>query len=418
MRWLYNLSVGSYANFIRLSSPLNRKAFKWTLGRRGLFKKLEESKVADHQVVWVHCASLGEFEQARPIIERIKKEYPDERILLTFFSPSGYEIRKDYENADFIFYLPEDTRLKAKKFLDLVKPKAAVFVKYEFWPNYMLELQHRNIPLISVSTILRPEQRFFKWYGGWFRQTLRAVNHFFVQNQTTADLLSDIGLDNSTVTGDTRFDRVAQVAQNIRPVPMVELFAENSLVIIAGSSWPQEEAALARFLKTSDSRVKLIIAPHEIHEGHIRDIEAQFDESIRFSRATLDQVGQSRVLIIDNMGMLSQLYQYGKIAVVGGGFGKGIHNILEAATFGMPVLFGPNFDKFQEAKDLIKLGAARSVKSPEGIVHALKKLVQNSTEREKMGEISGNYVLRHKGATEKIVAYLSDNQIVGSKQKV
>lgn len=413
MRWFYNISIWGYASLIRISSPFNRKAFKWVSGRRNIFRKMRESGIGLKPVVWFHCASLGEFEQARPIIELLKEHFPDEKILITFFSPSGYEVRKDYDKADFIFYLPEDTRLKVHKFLDLVNPKAAVFVKYEFWPNYMLELQQRNIPLISISTILRPEQRFFKWYGGWFRQTLHAIDHFFVQNQETGNLLSEIGIEHFTVSGDTRFDRVHHIAQNIRPIPMVDLFAENNTVIIAGSSWPPDEEALERFMKTSGERVKLIIAPHEISEGHLRDIEVQFPDIIRFSRATLDQVGMARVLLIDNVGMLSQLYQYGDVAVVGGAFGKGLHNILEAATFGLPILFGPNHQKFQEAQDLIRLGGAKSVQKPEALVHALKKLVQDKSEIEKMGDVCGNYVARSKGATEVIMNYLTEKQIVG-----
>jgi len=399
MYWLYNISMLIYGLLVRLASLFNAKAKLFIRGRKGIFKHISAKFNGNDRPIWFHFASLGEFEQGRPVLEKIKASKPDEKIIVTFFSPSGYEIRKNYALADGIFYLPLDTISNAKKFVNLVNPKMAIFTKYEFWPNYFRALANKNIPLYIISGIFRPNQVFFKGYGGFYRNVLKCVKHFFVQNEESATLLKSIGIKNVDISGDTRFDRVYENAQSPKNLPVIEKFCGEAPVLIAGSTWPEDEKLLVD-LVAKKTNWKLVIAPHEIHEGHISAITDLFPNGLRFSKLDANETTkiESQVLIIDNIGMLSSLYQYGKIAYIGGGFGVGIHNTLEAAAFGLPVIFGPNYHKFQEAKDLIEIGAAKSISNTEELNTAFEYYVAHES-----GTLAKNYVADKKGATEMIM---------------
>ncbi|MCB0807291.1 MAG: 3-deoxy-D-manno-octulosonic acid transferase, partial [Bacteroidales bacterium] len=374
MTFFYNIAIQLYLLLIRLASLFNKKAALWLSGRKNLFTDLSNRIDTKAKYIWIHCASLGEFEQGRPVIEQIRKELPGYKIALSFFSPSGYEVRKNYNGVDLVTYLPIDTPGNARKFIEILNPQLAVFVKYEFWFNYLKALHNKDVAVLIISAIFRKEQHFFKTYGGWFRNQLRNIHRIFVQNQTSAGLLHSIGIENVTISGDTRFDRVADIALQPKKFPVVEKFAEGSKVLLAGSSWPADERFLPSLLKQQE--LKLIIAPHEIHEEHLKSIETMFPEGqiIRFSKATDHNIGSAEVLLIDGIGFLSSLYQYCDIAHIGGGFGKGIHNILEAVTFGKPVVFGPNYRKFNEAVELIQNGGAFTIKDEKEFLTITGKL--------------------------------------------
>lgn len=403
MQFLYTLSVQLYSIAIHIASLFNTKAKLWVNGRKNGISNLTtglKKRKANQHLIWVHCASLGEFEQGRPLIEKIKKEQPYTFILLTFFSPSGYEVRKNYSQADYICYLPIDTPTNAKAFVDVVKPQAVFFVKYEFWFNFLKELKTQHIPTYLISGIFREEHYFFKPRGKWFCKHLTAFTHFFVQDTISENLLQRVGYTNTTVAGDTRFDRVAEIAENAKALDLVKLFCNNQHVLIAGSTWAQDINILSQF-DYKAAAFKLIIAPHEIHESHIQWTIQQFSNLtiIKYSEANEQNVATADVLIIDNIGMLSSLYQYGYIAFIGGGFGKGIHNILEAATFGLPVVFGPNYHKFNEATELIKAGGAYSISSAEEFQKIVGSL---STNHSIAASIAKSYVSSRIGATNKI----------------
>ena len=397
MYWLYNISILIYGLLVRLVALFNTKAKLFVDGRGDIFKQIDSKINFDEKPIWFHFASLGEFEQGRPVLEKIKSLNPTEKIIVTFFSPSGYEIRKNYALADGIFYLPIDTPSNARKFLSLVKPKMAIFTKYEFWPNYFKALAHNQTPLYIISGIFRPNQVFFKWYGGFYRNVLKCVDHFFVQNDESALLLKSIGITEIDISGDTRFDRVFENAQAPKELASVKAFCQNSPVLVAGSTWLEDEKLLTE-LATENPDWKIIIAPHEIHASHIDELVKLFPEAIKFSEIDVKPMN-SQILIIDNIGMLSSLYQYGRIAYIGGGFGAGIHNTLEAAAFGLPVIFGPNYQKFQEAKDLINIGAAKSIGNAKGLITAFEFFKHT----EESGTIAKSYVAEKKGATDMII---------------
>ena len=397
MYWLYNISILIYGLLVRLVALFNTKAKLFVDGRKDIFKQINSKIKFDEKPIWFHFASLGEFEQGRPVLEKIKSLNPTEKIIVTFFSPSGYEIRKNYALADGIFYLPIDTPSNARKFLLLVKPKMAIFTKYEFWPNYFKALAHNQTPLYIISGIFRPNQVFFKWYGGFYRNVLKCVDHFFVQNDESALLLKSIGITEIDISGDTRFDRVFENAQAPKELASVKAFCQNSPVLVAGSTWLEDEKLLTE-LATENPDWKIIIAPHEIHASHIDELVKLFPEAIKFSEIDVKPMN-SQILIIDNIGMLSSLYQYGRIAYIGGGFGAGIHNTLEAAAFGLPVIFGPNYQKFQEAKDLINIGAAKSIGNAKGLIAAFEFFKHT----EESGTIAKSYVAEKKGATDMII---------------
>lgn len=370
---------------------------------------LREKIDRNAKYIWFHASSLGEFEQGRPLIEKIKAEHPEYKILLTFFSPSGYEVRKNYGGADVVCYLPFDTPYRVKKFLDLSKPVMAIFIKYEFWDNYLSELKRRNIPVYIVSAIFRKEQLFFKWYGGMYRKVLSYFTHIFVQDDASRELLSKYGVTNVSVFGDTRFDRVQDVYKNTKQIPMVELFvnnnrSDNQLTMVAGSSWQQDEEVYLNYFN-EHPELKLIIAPHEIHKDHLMHIESMLKRpSIRLSEATEKDIKGKSCLIVDSFGLLSSIYRYGDLAYIGGGFGAGIHNVLEAAVYGIPVIFGPKYQKFKEARDLLQVGGAFSITDEKTFESKMEELSTYRDLLEAAGAAAGDFVKSNIGATNRIIA--------------
>jgi 3-deoxy-D-manno-octulosonic-acid transferase len=403
MRLLYNTGIFFYSAVAWIVAPFNQKAHAWVNGRKNWYDKLKQKIIPGEKYIWIHCASLGEFEQGRPVIEFIKKERSEYRILLTFFSPSGYEIRKDYPLADIICYLPYDTPGNAEKFISLVNPSIAILVKYEFWYNFISGLNRKKIPLYLISGIFRKEQHFFKWYGGFFRDMLRKFARIFVQDKESSDVLGAIAITNVTVAGDTRFDRVAEIAAKAKEIPQIEIFRENQKLFLAGSSWKQDEEIIAKYINSHPETMKWIFAPHEIDRENIERLEKLFTvKSVRFSEFS-DDSKDARVMIMDNIGMLSSAYRYAGIAAVGGGFGKGIHNILEPACWSIPVLFGPNYGKFREAIDLLNLGGAKSFNDYPGFEEILDKWISDVKLYRKAAAMAGEYVNKNMGATSLIM---------------
>lgn len=401
----------------------NKKAYLFFHGRVGLLEKIASQMnsgdiemKSDEPVIWFHCASVGEFEQGRPLIESYKEHNPSHRLLLTFFSPSGYELRKNYPLAEWVFYLPMDTKKNAAAFLNIVKPNIAIFIKYEFWFNYLYELKKRGIPVYVASAVFMPGQRFFRWYGGLFRQMLRNFTHIFVQNQTSLNLLKTIGITNVTVSGDTRFDRVNQITNANGNLEHIRIFAEGTPCWVAGSTWPIEEEMIAAIFHNLPHN-KLIIVPHEVHFKHIAKIISGFSgyKVIKYSQikdliidSQLESsLREARVLVIDTVGILSKVYKYGCFAYIGGGFGAGIHNTLEAATYGKPVIFGPRYKNFNEAVDLVALGGAKSISRIRDLNFHIKKFLTDEVLRDKCGAICREYIEKNLGATDRVITYLT-----------
>jgi 3-deoxy-D-manno-octulosonic-acid transferase len=404
--FIYNLVIYLLILGARVAALFNSKARALVSGRRNLLTTVQNTFASNTSpVAWIHCSSLGEFEQGRPIIEKLRKEFPGYKLLLTFFSPSGYEVRKNFPGADYVFYLPFDTPSNARRWVEVTRPSLVIFVKYEFWFNYTKELRKNNIPLISASAIFREDQVFFKGYGGLFRKILRNFNHIFVQNHQSLKLLQSIGITNATVAGDTRFDRVYEITSAKDRIELAEKFKGNDRVMVAGSCWHEDIEVLVPFI--NETPIKFIIAPHEISESFLSEIERAIDGStVRFSRAVNDrELEEANVLLIDNVGMLSKLYRYGEFAFVGGAFGKGLHNILEAACYGIPVFFGNrNYQKFAEATELIMHGGAFEVNDFADL-RAKYKMVNMPENFMLACEVTRNYVLAHLGATDKIIQY-------------
>ncbi|MFD2284505.1 3-deoxy-D-manno-octulosonic acid transferase [Pedobacter petrophilus] len=405
MLLLYTAGIQIYVLIIRIFSLFNAKAKLFINGRKDVYEQIAARIDATQKHIWFHFASLGEFEQGRPVLEKLKEKYPTKRIVVTFFSPSGYEIRKNYALAD-VFYLPIDSKSNAKRFIDAINPEMAIFTKYEFWHYYFKVLHNRSIPLYVISGIFRPGQAFFKWYGGFYRKILSSVTYFFVQNQESERLLKSIGINQVIINGDTRFDRVFENAQTPGKLDLIEKFIGHCPALICGSTWPEDEKLLSA-LPEKYPDWKFIIAPHEIHDSHIESIEKEFPAgSLRFSvfsSANQTLNAKHQTLIIDNIGMLSSLYQYGKVAYIGGGFGAGIHNTLEAAAFGLPVIFGPKYDKFQEAKDLIAIGAAKTITTDAELIEAFEQLKMNNA----TANAAKKYVEDKKGATDQIISMIT-----------
>jgi 3-deoxy-D-manno-octulosonic-acid transferase len=402
---LYNISIFVLQFSIRLVSVFHTKARAFVTGRRGWYRTLGQQFSSNYApVIWVHCASLGEFEQGRPIIEAVKKQFPHYKILLTFFSPSGYEVRKDYAMADYVNYLPWDTAKNSKLFIQIVKPVLAIFVKYEFWYHYASVLKKGNIPLISISSIFRNDQFFFHPLGAFYRRILKNFSHFFVQNNESVKLLKSIGIREVDLSGDTRFDRVYQIVKQNEEIEIARAFKGDQRVFVVGSSWPEDMEVLIPFI--NDNRLKFIVAPHEISEVNISDLEKALRvKSIRYSQAANKNLDEFVVLIVDNVGLLSRLYRYGEFAYVGGGFGKGLHNILEAACYGVPILFGnQRYDKFQEAVDLINRGGAFEVQDYPDL-KAKYEMLNVPASFLLACEVTKQYVEENLGATEKIMSY-------------
>ena len=405
---MYNIIMYAIQLGVAIASLFNEKVRKMWRGEREAFRILKEQVDPNAQYVWFHAASLGEFEQGRPIIEQLRKEYPEYKILLTFYSPSGYEVRKNYQGADIICYMPIDTVTNARRFLRLVRPCMAFFIKYEFWYNFLHILKHRNVPTYSVSSIFRPNQVFFRWYGKNYGRVLRCFTKFFVQNEQSKELLNSIGITEVEITGDTRFDRVLQIKEAAKELPVVEAFASGRL-FVAGSSWlPDEEIFIKYFNEHRDW--KLIIAPHVIGEDHLQQIEKLLEgrKVIRYTEAakTDSLLSTAEVLIIDCFGLLSSIYRYGQVAYVGGGFGVGIHNLPEAAVWDIPVFFGPNNERFQEAQELKKNGGGLEIHNYEEFAARMDELTADPTSLLKRGEAAGGYVKGNAGATEIILRQL------------
>lgn len=406
---LYNLGIFFYGTTIRLVAPFNVKARQFLMGRKGLIDRIAKDFSNNHsEILWFHCASLGEFEQGRPLMEAFKNDFPKKKILLTFFSPSGYELRKNYPGADFIYYLPLDSKSNAQRFLAITKPSMVIFVKYEFWFHYLNETKKRGIPVFCISALFNPKQRFFKPNGGFFRTILKKFDHFFVQNEASKKLLNDIGIEKVTVTGDTRFDRVLATASNPKNFPLVKQFTNGHLTVVIGSCWPADMAFLFPIINQSNN-IKFIIAPHNIGESNIRELEQGLKlPFVRFTEANETSVSNADVLIINNIGMLSSLYQYGDLAYIGGAFGDGLHNILEAVTFGLPVVFGNNkLEKFPESTALVEKGGAFSFKTQEEINQIIDQLTTDNDFRAKASSVCLKFIEENTGATAKIMQTLS-----------
>ena len=434
--WLYKTGIG-------LISPWNRKAKLWLEGRKGLLEKIRVEMKAEAtgprpgkptpegKTIWMHCSSLGEFEQGRPLLENLRLQDPGCRVVLSFFSPSGYEARKDYAGADHVFYLPLDSRRHARRFIDLVRPGLVLWVKYDYWYYYLVELKKRNIPTLLVSGVFRTDQPFFKWYGRLHRYMLECFTHLFVQTETSKTLLERLGLtENVSVSGDTRFDRVIAIAENAEPLPPIASFCGQQPVIVAGSTWEEDEEELDHYANTHPE-IRMIIAPHEIGEERLREVERLFRYCIRYSQwaqgagategGILRNIGpagnagrrEPNVLIIDNIGMLSRLYQYATITYVGGGFGDdGVHNVLEAAVYGKPVVFGPVIEKYIEAVELVESGGGIVIDSALEAESVFNRLLGDPEEYRQTSDASRNYVYAKKGATEKIAGYIQENRLL------
>ncbi len=413
---LYNLSILLYSVALRLASLWNPKARAWTEGRKDLLNRMEEAMkdIGSRKRIWMHCASLGEFEQGRPVLEALRHQYPDAYILLTFFSPSGYTIRKNYGHANNVFYLPVDTVSNANRFHDILKPDLAIFVKYEYWLNHLRIMQKNNVPVLMISAIFRSNQVFFAWYGTWWKKALTAFRHFFVQNEESGVLLTSVGINSYSITGDTRFDRVISITENFQELPLIKKFCKTPYTIVAGSTWPEDEEVWTHLVRTRKD-ISFIFAPHELYEDHMKSIERLFPHRLLYSELSEGaEMLDSNVLIIDNFGMLSRLYHYATICYIGGGFSNGIHNILEAAVHGKPLVFGPAFYKFQEAVDLLELGGAETVESAIELEKVIGQWLNNPVEMAERGKVSADYVSERAGATKKIIRYIQENRLLTS----
>ncbi len=416
MSIVYNIFITLFNGILPVIGLFGSKLKLFASGRKTVFETLENHFSAQGRTFWFHCASLGEYEQGVPVMEALKKKYPDHKLLVTFFSPSGYEAKKNSTLADVIVYLPMDTKAKTKRFIELVQPELAVFVKYEFWPNYLKTLKSNNIPIVFISTTFREEQAFFKWYGGFMRKALKTIDHFFVQDRISKNLIERQGFNNVTLSGDTRFDRVSHQIEMDNHVDFISEFIDGRLCIVFGSSWPEDEAIFIDFVNRASSEVCFIIAPHEIKDSSVNSLKQKIQKkTVLYSEKEGKNLKNHEVFIMNTIGYLSRVYSYGDIAYVGGAMGTGgLHNILEPATFGIPIVIGKNFEKFREAKQLQKLAGLFSVSSEEEFSRVVQKLVDDKKFREKTGMISGHFINSNTGATDMIVSYL-DEKITKSK---
>ncbi|RKR09422.1 3-deoxy-D-manno-octulosonic-acid transferase [Flavobacterium sp. 90] len=409
MLFLYNLVISIAAFFLKIVALFSPKIKLFVTGRKNVFSILEEKIKPTDKTIWFHSASLGEYEQGLPVIEKIKEKYPSHKIIVTFFSPSGYEVRKNNTVADVTIYLPLDTKSNAKRFLKLVHPELAFFIKYEFWLNYLKELENSKTPTYLISGIFRDNQMFFKWYGGFYRKALKAFTYFFVQNEESKEKINAIGFQNVIVSGDTRFDRVNAILERDNTLDFIENFKNNTPTIIIGSSWPKDEALLIEYINDAPSTVKFIIAPHNIKADQIANLKSQITKStVLFSEKENQDLSNYNVFIIDTIGLLTKIYSYGTIAYVGGGFGNpGIHNILEPATFGIPIVIGPNYSNFAEAVQLVNLGGCLVISNGEELKQNLDLLLNNESFLKEKSQICKSYIQDHKGATNTIMKIVS-----------
>jgi 3-deoxy-D-manno-octulosonic-acid transferase len=411
MYFLYNIVATVVQFLLKIIAVFNSKINLFVKGRKKTFFKLKQVISKKDTVFWFHCASLGEFEQGRPIIERIKKENPKLKIVITFFSPSGYEVRKDYKIADVVCYLPLDTKKNVQLFLDIIHPELAFFIKYEFWPNYLKELKNRDIETLLISGIFRKKQVFFKFYGSWMRKSLKAFTQFFVQDENSKRLLNSINFNNVKISGDTRFDRVFEITNQNNELKFINEFINNSKVLVAGSTWKDDEIMLVNYInKEASNNEKFIIAPHNIHPQDIQKLKSEIKKPVVLYSEMKDKNLQDfQVFIVDTIGILTKIYSYATIAYVGGGFTKtGVHNVLEPATFGVPIIIGPNYNKFKEAVELVKSKSCFVVNNSEKLSLHLKKIFLQNEIRELAGNTAKKYVKERTGATTKILKYLKD----------
>jgi 3-deoxy-D-manno-octulosonic-acid transferase len=416
--FLYNIFLFLYKAGVSVASTFNPKARSWLKGRKNLFERLQEVISPGEKIIWVHCASLGEFEQGLPVIESLKPKFPSYRILLTFFSPSGFEAKKDFGGVDWVFYLPLDGPRRARRFLEIVHPSIAIFVKYEFWYYFLKKIKYRKIPLILVSALFRKDMSFFKWYGGLQKKMLSRFDHLFVQNESSFQLMKSIGLENiTTISGDTRYDRVVQIASVDETLPLIEKFILHGKTIIAGSTWPEDELLLQNLLPYLHSRsLRLIIAPHEISFRHITELKERFKDVLLYSELEKSE-GQdpSSTMVIDNIGMLSRLYKYGFCCYVGGGFKTmGVHNVLEPAVYGKPVLMGPHYQKYAEATELLAAGGGKSVADHNAVIEILDLFLTDENAYRRVCMSAAQYVRQHAGATGKIISFIQENRLLTS----
>lgn len=407
IRLFYQLGLFFYRIAIAMASlGGNKKATRFRAGRKQLFERLEiDLKDNSAPIFWMHCASLGEFEQGRPLLEALRIQYPTHKMLLSFFSPSGYEQCKEYKGADWVYYLPLDNNKNAQKWLDIIQPQKVFFVKYEYWYYYLTAMQNRKIEVYLVAAIFRPQQAFFKWYGAFFRKMLACFTQIFVQDAVSQQLLQSIDIRTSHIIGDTRLDRVLQIKKEVTAIPIIQHFCGNKPTLVAGSTWKQDEEILAQFLE-KNNHYQLIIAPHEIHEKHLLEIEERMMifGCVRYTNCdTENDLETKRVLILDTMGMLSQVYQYAKVAHIGGGFGAGIHNTLEAVVYQIPIIFGHNYQKFKEAKDLLQLGVAHEIKNAADLYQFIKKVEEKPNQYLEIQQKAKLYLHQNQGATQKII---------------
>jgi 3-deoxy-D-manno-octulosonic-acid transferase len=409
MYFIYSTLIFIATFILKIIALFNKKIHLFVEGRKETFPKLKSAISKNDKVIWMHCASLGEFEQGRPLIEKLKEKYPTHKLVLTFFSPSGYEVRKNYKLVDVVCYLPLDSLKNAKDFLTIVHPELAIFVKYEFWPNFLKELKNQQIKTILVSGIFRNNQSFFKWYGSWMRKSLQAFSYFFVQDSNSKKLLNSIHFKNVTVSGDTRFDRVFEITKQNNKLSFIAKFKDNKQTLVAGSTWKEDEDLLVNFINNKASEnEKFIIAPHNIKQSDIHNLKnAIIKKTVLFSEMSNKNLNEYQVFIIDTVGILTKIYSYAEIAYVGGGYTKsGVHNILEPATFGVPIIIGPNYQKFNEVIDLVEKKACFTVNNSQKLSVLLTQLFNNKQKRENAGSKALNYVVDKTGATLKILNYL------------
>jgi len=407
----YHISLKLYYLAVLLASVRSTKARKWLAGRKNWRHVLRHSCSGYENVIWMHCSSLGEFEQGRPLLERLKIENPGIKVVLTFFSPSGYDSCKNYKGADFVCYLPLDGPKAARDFILLIRPRMAIFVKYEFWYYYLKALKDNDIPTIIISSAFRAQQVFFRWYGGLFRKMLGYFSQIHVQDAQSAQLLNSIGItDNVHISGDTRYDRVAAIRKGLKAIPVADVFKSGTEVLVAGSTWPDDERILKACFDVLPAHWKMIIAPHEIHKEHIQQIQGLFgDDCVLFSNFNVENVGNERILIIDNIGMLSSLYAYGNIAFIGGGFNRGgIHNTLEPAIFGLPVVMGPVYEKFVEAVELVAAGVAFPVSDADNACKTIARLAAEPDTRARLHSTMQDFMQQHEGAAGRIVKKMQE----------
>jgi len=411
MHFLYNLSISISSLFIWFTQFFNPKMKLFVKGRKSVFKTLKSQIQPEDKTIWFHCASLGEYEQGVPIMEATKKMFPNHKLVISFFSPSGFEVKKDSSVGDITVYLPLDTQGNAKKFIKLIHPSLAVFVKYEFWPNYLFQLKKNNIPTLLVSGLFRENQIFFKSYGSFMRSALKNINHFFVQDEASKKLLVSIQIENVSISGDTRFDRVHNQLKQDNTLDFIADFKQDKICAVLGSTWPEDDGILLEYINTSSDKVKFIIAPHEVKPARIEDLKMNIEkETVLFSEKEGKNLADYKVFIIDTVGILTKIYSYANVAYVGGAMGKtGLHNILEPATFGVPIVIGQHFENFPEAKELQDLKGLFSVKMVLGCSAIMFKLVNDDVFRKKSGVIAKKYIQDNLGATEKVMRYIEKN---------